>query len=118
MSLIVSYSGALLAAWASMGGFCLRSDAIRSRQRWGKFSVEDKQRYAYGSTFLCLLSLGFLWLSVQPSYAVILWVVLHGVAGMAIGFCLPYASRPLSRSFAFSAAASLASLCLLFIIGV
>lgn len=118
MSLFVSYSGALLAAWASMGGFCLRSDAIRSRQRWAKFSADDKQRYAYGATLLCLLSLGLLWLSVQPSFALILWVVLHGVAGAVIAFSLPYASHMLTRSFAYSAAAALCSLCLLFIIGV
>ena len=117
MSLLVSYTGALFAAWASMGGFCLRSDAIRSRQRWPKFSAEDKQRYAFGSTLLCLLSFGMLWLAVQPSYAVILWVVLHGALGMAIALLLPYGSRTLSRSFAVAAAVSLCSLCLLFIIG-
>lgn len=117
MSLILSYSGAVLAAWASMGGFCLRSDAIRSRQRWHKFSAEDKQRYAYGASLLCMLSLGMLWISVQPSFALILWVVLHGATGMVIAFCLPYASRTLARSFAVAAAASLCSLCLLFILG-
>ena len=117
MSLLVSYSGALFAAWASMGGFCLRSDAIRSRQRWPRFSGEDKQRYAFGATLLCLLSLGLLWLSVQPSYALILWVVLHGAMGMAISFFLPYADRALPRSFAAAGVAALGSLCLLFILG-
>ena len=117
MNQLMSYAGALLAAWASMGGFCLRNDAIRSRQRWPKFSAEDKQRYAYGSALLCLLSLGMLAFSVQPSDAVILWVVLHGVLGMIIAVGLPYASRTLSRSFALAAAASLCSVCVLFIFG-
>ncbi|MDE2598761.1 MAG: hypothetical protein KGL40_03955 [Rhodocyclaceae bacterium] len=117
MSQLLVYTGALFAAWAAMGAFCLRSDAIRSRLRWPGFSAEDKQRYAFGAVLLCLLSLGMLWLAVQPSYALILWVLLHGVLGMAIAFGLPYASRALSQSFAVAAAASLCSLCVLFVFG-
>lgn len=117
MSQFIGYAGALLAAWAAMGGYCLRSDAIRSRQRWLRFSAEDKQRYAFGATLLCLLSLGMLWLAAQPAFALILWVVLHGVLGMVIAFGLPYASRILSLSFAVAAAASLCSPCVLFIFG-
>jgi hypothetical protein len=117
MSLWLSYAGAVFAAWASMGGFCVRSDSIRSRQRWPKFSADDKQRYAFGAGLFCLLSLGLLWLAVQPSYAVILWVVLHGVLGMAIAICLPYAGPVLTRSFAVAAVLALLNLFFLFIFG-
>lgn len=118
MSQVIAYSGALCAAWASMGGFCLRSDAIRSRNRWAKFSSDEKQRYAYGAGLLCALSLGFLWLIGQPSFALILWVVLHGVCGAGVAILLPYAKRTLPPSFAAAGALALACLFLLFIFGV
>lgn len=118
MSQFIAYSGALCAAWASVGGFCLRSDAIRSRNRWAKFSADDKQRYAYGASLLCALSLGLLWLIGQPSFALILWVVLHGVCGAGVALLLPYARRILPSSFAAAGVISLACLPLLFVIGV
>jgi hypothetical protein len=118
MSQVIAYSGALLAAWASMGGFCLRSDSIRSRQRMPRFSAEDKQRYAYGASFLCLLSLTLLWLTAQPSFALILWVVLHGACGMLVALLLPYAGRTLPTTFSMAGVSALVCLSLLFVIGV
>ena len=118
MSALLAYSGATLAAWASMGGFCLRSDSIRSRQRWTRFSMEDKQRYAYGAAFLCALSLGFLLLISPLSFALILWLVLHGVLGTSIALLLPYCKRSLPPSFAGAGVLALVSLSLLFIVGV
>lgn len=117
MILVLSYVGSLLSAWAAMGGFCMRSDSIRSRQRWPKFTAEDKQRYAFGAGLMCLLSLGLLLLAVQLSYALILWVVLHGVLGMAIAICLPYASRYLTFSFALAANLAVLNLGFLFVFG-
>ena len=118
MSAWFAYAGSALAAWASMGGFCLRSDSIRSRQRWSKFSAEDKQRYAYGAGGLCALSLGFLLLISPLSFAVILWLVLHGVLGVAIALLLPYCKHSLPPSFAGAGVLALVSLSLLFIVGV
>ena len=117
MSQVIAYSGAVLAAWASMGGFCLRSDAIRSRQRMPRFTAEDKQRYAYGASLLCFLSLGLLWLITQPSYALILWVVLHGVCGAAVALLLPYSNRSLPTTFSMAGVSALVCLSLLFVIG-
>ena len=118
MSQLIAYSGALCAAWASMGGFCLRSDSIRSRNRWAKFSGDDKQRYAYGASLLCVLSLGMLWLIAQPSFALILWVVLHGICGAGVALLLPYANRTLPPTFAAAGVLALVCLSLLFVIGV
>ena len=118
MSQLIAYSGAMFAAWASMGGFCLRSDAVRSRQRWPKFSREDKQRYAYGASLLSALSLGLLWLATPPSFALILWAVLHGVLGITVALSLPHARRSLPHTFAIAAVAAVICLSLLFVIGV
>lgn len=118
MSQFIAYSGALCAAWASMGGFCLRSDAVRSRNRWVKFSDDDKQRYAYGASLLCALSLALLWLVGHASFALILWVVLHGVCGAGVALLLPYSRRTLPPSFAAAGVLALVCLSLLFVIGV
>lgn len=109
MSAVISYLGICCASWTAMGLFCLRSDAIRGRYRWPK-SAAHKRNNAVIGTLAVLLTLSMLWQIEPPGFALILWVLLHGLSGVAIALCLPYAKHHLPRTVVASAVITAISL--------
>lgn len=109
MIAVISYLGVCCASWTAMGLFCLRSDAIRGRYRWPK-SAEHKHNNAALGSLAVMLTLAMLWRMEPPGFALILWVLLHGLSGVAIAFCLPYAKHHLPRTVVASAVMATISL--------
>lgn len=109
MSAALAYLAACAASWGAMGIFCLRSDSIRNRYRWPKLGMR-KPWYAIAAAASSALALIMLWRIESPSFALLMWALMHGLCGMLVAVCMPYAVRQLPQTFVVAAALAACSL--------
>lgn len=109
MSAALVYLAACGASWGAMGILCLRSDSIRNRYRWPKLG-KRKQWYAVAAASSSALALIMLWRIESPSFALLMWTLMHGLCGMLVAVCMPYAVRQLPQTFVAAAGLAACSL--------
>jgi hypothetical protein len=105
----LAYLGALSAAWAAMGGFCLRSGAIRHLYGWAPLSRRDDALRVAAAGALCAASLLLVLRVDVVSFALILWFILLAFSGVLFAVLLPFWTRTCRRSLGVAAALACAA---------
>lgn len=104
----LAYIGALSAAWAAMGSFCLRSGAIRHAYGWPPLSRRGDISWAVAASALCGASLLLVLRVDVASFALILWFILLASSGVVFAVLLPIWTRTCRRSVGVAALLALA----------
>lgn len=99
----LAYIGALSAAWASMGLFCLRSGAIRNVYGWAPLSRRGDILWGAAASALCAASLLLMLRVDVASFALILWFILLASSGVAFAVLLPFWTAICRRSLGVAA---------------
>lgn len=99
----LAYIGALCAAWAAMGGFCLRSGAIRHAYGWAPLSRRRDLAWVVAASVLCGASLVLVLRVDVASFALILWFVLLASSGVVFAVLLPFWTETCRRSLGLAA---------------
>ena len=104
----LAYIGALCAAWAAMGGFCLRSGAIRQAYGWAPLSRRRDTAWAAAASALGAASLALVLCVDVASFALILWFILLASSGVVFAVLLPFRTETCRRSPGIAALLALA----------
>lgn len=104
----LAYIGALAAAWASMGLFCLRSGAIRNVYGWAPLSRRGDILWSAAASGLCVASLLLMLRVDAASFALILWFILLASSGVVFAVLLPFWTEICRRSLGVAALLALA----------
>ena len=99
----LAYIGALSAAWAAMGGFCLRSGAIRHLYGWAPLSRRRDTFWTAAASGLCAASLLLVLRVDVASFALILWFILLAFSGVLFAVLLPFWTTICRRSLGVAA---------------
>lgn len=104
----LAYIGALSAAWASMGLFCLRTATIRNVYGWAPLSRRGDILWGVAACVSCAASLLLMLRVDGASFALILWFVLLASSGVAFAVLLPFWTQICRRSLGVAALVAIA----------
>lgn len=113
MSGALAYLGALCAAWAAMGGFCLRSSAVRTGHGWAPLSRRSDILWRAAASALCAASLLLVLQVDAVSFALILWFIQLAASGVLFALLLPFRTALCRRSLGVCALLALAAVIVL-----
>lgn len=99
----LGYLGALAAAWASVGLFCLRSGAIRTVYGWAPLSRRSDIVWGAAASALGVASLLLVLRVDAASFALILWFILLVSSGVGFALLLPFWTETCRRSLGVAA---------------